>query len=99
MRSSVERERKANRDYDENALDHGHSDDEHRDHAPSLLRLPNRGVAMPEEKERLEKRERQELEDELDLELEQTFPASDPPKITRSAPKGQITPRPGAKDE
>ena len=54
---------------------------------------------MPEEKERLEQRERQEVEDELDLELEQTFPASDPPKITRSAPKSQITPRPGTKNE
>ena len=54
---------------------------------------------MPEEKERLEQRDRQKVEDELDLELEQTFPASDPPKITRSAPKGQITPKPSLKDE
>jgi len=33
-----------------------------------------------------EQRERRELDEELDRQLEQTFPASDPPKITRSAP-------------
>ena len=51
---------------------------------------------MFEEKERLDpkQRERRAVEDELDLELEQTFPASDPLKITRSAPNGQITPKP-----
>jgi hypothetical protein len=32
------------------------------------------------------------LDRELDFELEGTFPASDPPKITRSSPSSQITP-------
>jgi hypothetical protein len=35
---------------------------------------------------------KQDLDDELDRELEQSFPASDPPKITRSDPDTQITP-------
>jgi len=33
------------------------------------------------------------LEDELDRELEDTFPASDPLKVTRSKPARRITPR------
>jgi hypothetical protein len=33
---------------------------------------------------------------ELDEELEDTFPASDPPSIT--GPEGGITPKPGPKD-
>jgi hypothetical protein len=52
---------------------------------------------MPKEKTR-EEREKA-IEDELDCELEQTFPASDPPKITRSSPDGQITPKPHVEDE
>jgi hypothetical protein len=36
--------------------------------------------------------ERESLERELDFELEGTFPASDPLKITRSSPGSQITP-------
>ncbi len=36
--------------------------------------------------------EREALDRELDFELEGTFPASDPPKIIRSAPSSQITP-------
>jgi hypothetical protein len=32
------------------------------------------------------RRERRELDDELNRQLEQTFPGSDPPKITRRAP-------------
>lgn len=36
--------------------------------------------------------EREALDRELDFELEGTFPASDPPKITRSSPGSQITP-------
>jgi hypothetical protein len=32
-----------------------------------------------------EQREKRELDEELDRQLEQTFPASDPPKITRTA--------------
>jgi hypothetical protein len=35
--------------------------------------------------------EREVFDRELDLELEGTFPASDPPKITRSRPSSQIT--------
>jgi hypothetical protein len=42
--------------------------------------------------ENREQREREKIEDELDRELEQTFPGSDPPKITRSIPGSQITP-------
>ena len=39
---------------------------------------------MLEETLTRQQRERQVVEDELDRELEQTVPASDPPKITRS---------------
>jgi hypothetical protein len=49
---------------------------------------------MTEKQTDRQQRLRQEIEDELDRELEQTFPASDPPKITRSSPAGQITPKP-----
>jgi hypothetical protein len=42
---------------------------------------------MPKEKTRSEQREWQHLDEELDRELEQTFPASDPLKITRPGPK------------
>ena len=42
------------------------------------------GRAMPNGNETLEEREKRELDAELDRQLEQTFPASDPPKITRS---------------
>ena len=38
-------------------------------------------------------RARSEVEDALDRELEETFPGSDPLKITRSTPDTQITPR------
>lgn len=41
---------------------------------------------MPNKKETREQREKREIDDELDRQLEQTFPASDPPKITRSIP-------------
>ena len=54
---------------------------------------------MPKEKETREHRERRELDDELNRQLEETFPASDPPKVTRSIPASQITPRPSAGDE
>jgi hypothetical protein len=40
-----------------------------------------------------EQREREKIEDELDHELEQTFPGSDPLNITRSIPCSQITPK------
>jgi hypothetical protein len=54
---------------------------------------------MPKERLTREQRERKAVEDELDRELEQTFPASDPPKITRSVPEGQITPKPQVEEE
>lgn len=54
---------------------------------------------MPEEKETREQREKRELDDELNRQLEETFPASDPLKVTRSSPASQITPRPGTGDE
>jgi hypothetical protein len=44
------------------------------------------------QKESREQREREKIEDELDRELEQTFPGSDPLNITRSIPGSQITP-------
>ena len=52
---------------------------------------------MPKEKEAREQHEKQKLDDELDRELEETFPASDPPKVTRSIPATQITPKPHRK--
>lgn len=44
---------------------------------------------MPTEKETLKQRRKRELDDELNRQLEQTFPASDPPKITRN-PESEI---------
>lgn len=35
----------------------------------------------------------EELERKLDRELEDTFPASDPPKVTRGTERQHITPR------
>jgi hypothetical protein len=49
---------------------------------------------MSGEKKTRKRSAREGVEDELDRQLEQTFPASDPPKITRSAPRGQVTPKP-----
>ncbi len=49
---------------------------------------------MPKQKLTREQRERKAVDDELDRELEQTFPASDPPKVTRSTPSTQFTPNP-----
>ena len=49
---------------------------------------------MPKDKETPEQRAKRELEDELDRQLEETFPASDPPKVTRSTPATQVTPKP-----
>jgi hypothetical protein len=49
---------------------------------------------MPKEKKTRARREREEVEDELDRQLEETFPASDPLKITRSRPDSQVTPKP-----
>jgi hypothetical protein len=38
---------------------------------------------MPKKSETREEREKRQLDEELDRQLEHTFPASDPPKITR----------------
>ena len=54
---------------------------------------------MPKHKETRKQREKRELDNELSLQLEQTFPASDPPKVTRSSPATQFTPRPGTVDQ
>ena len=42
---------------------------------------------MQKERTPSEQREWQHLDEELDRELKGTFPASDPPKITRPRPK------------
>jgi hypothetical protein len=63
-----------------------------------MLHALKRRFAMPKKRETREEREKRELDDELDRQLEQTFPASDPPKVTRSAPATQVTPRPSAGD-
>ena len=54
---------------------------------------------MSKQAETREQREKRELDDELNRQLEETFPASDPPKVTRSSPASQITPRPETDDE
>ena len=54
---------------------------------------------MPKHKETREQRKKRELDEELSRQLEETFPASDPPKVTRSNPATQITPRPENGDE
>jgi hypothetical protein len=54
---------------------------------------------MPKHKEAREQHKKQELDRELNRQLEETFPASDPPKVTRSSPATQITPRPGSGDD
>jgi hypothetical protein len=43
-----------------------------------------------------EQADRQNLEDELDRQLEETFPASDPPKVTRCVRSSQFTPKSSA---
>ncbi len=54
---------------------------------------------MPKQKLTREQRERKAVDEELDRELEQTFPASDALKVTRSAPETQITPKPRPEEE
>ena len=49
---------------------------------------------MPHGNPALEEPDRKALEEELDRELEQTFPGSDPLKVTRSSPRTQITSTP-----
>lgn len=50
---------------------------------------------MSKENETPEQREKRKLDEELDRQLEQTFPASDPPKITRT-PTNRPRPKPDA---
>jgi len=45
---------------------------------------------MPKANESEEQRDKRELDEELDRQLEQTFPASDPPKVTRPKPKTDL---------
>jgi hypothetical protein len=62
-----------------------------------ITSVANEGNAMSGEKKTRKqsaRSAREDVEDELDRQLDQTFPASDPPKITRSAPRGQVTPKP-----
>jgi len=40
----------------------------------------------PKDKQTDETRKKRELDEKLDRQLEQTFPASDPPKVTRRLP-------------
>ena len=42
---------------------------------------------MPKEKRKSDQDEKQQLDEELDQQLRETFPASDPPKITRGPSK------------
>ena len=53
---------------------------------------------MSKRNESPEMRRKREIDEELDRQLEQTFPASDPPKITRSLPR-QTTPKPPGPDQ
>jgi len=59
----------------------------------------NGGRAMQKENETREQREKREVDDELNRQLEETFPASDPLKVTRSIPATQITPMPDTGEE
>jgi hypothetical protein len=54
---------------------------------------------MPKQKDTRKQREKLELDNELTRQLEETFPASDPPKVTRSSPATQITPRSSTDEE
>jgi hypothetical protein len=51
----------------------------------AILPRKNGDCAVPKEIETQEQRDKRELDEELNRQLEQTFPASDPPKITRTA--------------
>lgn len=70
---------------------------------PERMAAPNQGIIVRRQKldgelemtaiETLAEREKRELDLQLDHELEGTFPASDPPKITRfsAQPRGVAT--------
>jgi hypothetical protein len=62
----------------------------------AAIRPQNGDRAMATKKVTREQADRQNLEDELDRQLEETFPASDPPKVTRSVRSSQFTPKPSA---
>jgi hypothetical protein len=64
-----------------------------------IKRDQGRGPAAPKKEETRKQRAQRELDEELDWQLEQSFPASDPPKVTRSAPATQFTPKPSANEE
>jgi hypothetical protein len=53
---------------------------------------------MPSETKTRRRRERADIDAALDWELEQTFPASDPPQITRGDPHLEITPTPAERE-
>ncbi|MET4023942.1 hypothetical protein [Bradyrhizobium sp. S3.2.12] len=52
---------------------------------------------MPKHYETSEQREKRELDEELDRQLQQTFPATDPLKITRGSTKPHAA-KPAARD-
>lgn len=54
-----------------------------RAHLPFLKRIKT----MSKEKRKSHQDEKQQLDEELDQQLRETFPASDPPKITRGPSK------------
>lgn len=62
--------------------------DDRNDEAGPMTRIPQ---PPPQAPDTAKSEYDRKLDRELDRELEDTFPASDPPKITRSA-RGQITP-------
>jgi hypothetical protein len=53
---------------------------------------------MSQAQETREAREKRKLDEELDRQLAQTFPASDPLTLTRGLPTAQFSSRPHGKD-
>jgi hypothetical protein len=64
----------------------------------SRQRVEQGDFAMQKDKETRKQREKRRLDEELDRQLEQTFPASDPPKITRSGAATQPAGTPDTDD-
>jgi hypothetical protein len=58
-------------------------------HKPTRAHLPflERIKIMSKDKRKSDQDEKQQLDEELDQQLRETFPASDPPKITRGPSK------------
>lgn len=48
---------------------------------------------MQKRKETREERDKREVDERLDRELAQSFPASDPPTVIRNVPHAQIIPK------